>query len=87
MRFFLPDPVPNRGAQNPPDPVLEPDSGTGLFWIPIFSGYSGISGSCLFCVMIYVFYLESDDNKQWNLASKRKRITFNIPSFIVYQLI
>ena len=49
MRFFRPDPVPNRGAQNPPDPVPdsglfripvpEPDSGTGLFRIPIFSGY------------------------------------------------
>ena len=34
MRFFLPDPVPNRGAQNPPDPV--PDS--GLFRIPVYSG-------------------------------------------------
>ena len=36
MRFFLPDPVPNRGAQNPPDPVPDPDS--GLFRIPVYSG-------------------------------------------------
>jgi hypothetical protein len=41
MRFSVPDPVPKRGAQNPPDPdsglfripVPEPDSG------PDYSGY------------------------------------------------
>jgi hypothetical protein len=36
MRFFIPDPVPNRGALNPPDPVPVPDS--GFYRIPVYSG-------------------------------------------------